>query len=787
MNHNPPISAKTLADLEWATILQALADRCATSDAKSRALSIQLSRSVDEANQWLTLTGESVTLHRSKTPLPIEATESIVGVASRLKKEGTLNGQTLIQLANALRNVSCIAQFLGNRSHDVPALCEMSAKLQDLNDVWQTIDRAIEPSGAVADDASPALLKLRREGRSLAEQIRHRMKQFVDNPTVSKHLQDTFYTQRDSRYVLPVRTDAGPVIDGIVLDTSSSGATVFVEPTEIVPLNNDLQVIQAHMAREEARILTDLSRSVAEHTAEISANLDLLTELDLINARGLLALAVKGTLPQLSRESRTQLYGLRHPLMVLANDQTVANDLTLEPTESLLITGPNAGGKTVCLKAIGLAALMVRGGMFPSCGPGSELPYYERIFSDIGDGQSIADSLSTFTSHLSHVRRFLNCADRNSLVLVDEAVSGTDPNEGAALAQAILEALVNAGAQVVATTHYSHLKRLPLVDSRFQNASVGFDPISFQPTFKLHGGTPGGSFALQIARLRGLPDSILERAEALIGTNVLRQTEIMQQLVEKHERLSQLEDQASRASTSAKRLQEQYERKLTDLKDKGFATINAEVTRGLDEVRKLRSRIEQLNNRATSATSKQAVKKIDEAINDVAADLLRHEQPPQAPNGKLATFETTSIGATVWVSPLSGLGRVVARERTHATVQIGAMRTQAAYVELILPAISEDPDPNQDTPTHQQINTRTVPETYDLRGMRVDEALRECDRLIDLALLSGFDTVRLVHGYGTGALRDAIRSHLSFSRAVEDTRSGNPDEGGNGVTIVRLR
>ncbi|MFH1130446.1 MAG: Smr/MutS family protein, partial [Pseudomonadota bacterium] len=680
-------------------------------------------------------------------------------------------------------------------------------RLVALDDVWGPIDDSFEEDGTLADHASNDLARLRHQAAAIHAKLGQEMRRLLETPQIAKFLQDQFYTQRENRYVLPVRADAGPAIDGIVLGSSSSGATIFVEPREIVELNNELKVAELGVRREEIRILTELSELVQEEQHNIKNNQKIVTELDLINARARLAIQMQAYKPKLSEDWSLLLHKLRHPLMTLTETYVVANDLELGPHQCLIISGPNAGGKTVCLKAIGLCALMVRSGMHLPASEGSSIPLYSSVLAEIGDKQSIEQNLSTFTAHVQQLLILLQMANESTLILVDEVVTGTDPSEGQALAQALLESFAGTRTHLVVTTHYDGLKALPLMDSRFTNASVGFDLERLMPSFAIHLGVPGSSCALAVASQLGLPKPINERAKEFLDQDERKLAALLTQLSDELHQLQEQKRLANQAEESARNKENELQKKIAELKSQGRKAVAQAYDESLQELKQARAELEQVRALLRRPIDTARAKQADRQISKSAQRIKKHEPHPVPPEGRPANEHDLTPGIKVFVPHLGGIGEVLEpASKGRVSVRIGGLRSQIAIDQVLVPskpirknvknANSESPKKGEpvltphignESRTDSHLNAiRQNDITLDARGMRVDEALSAVEKFIDQALLQEEPVLFILHGHGTGALKSAIRSHLGELDLVKGMRPGKPEEGGDGITVLWL-
>jgi len=796
MNDVPfEISPRTSTALAWSDLLARLAELCHTDRGREAAGHLPLLDSRADVEHELELVSEARALHDRGDPMPFGSVFDLRLALRRLEKEGVLEGPTLVQVAETLRGGARLRRFLLGRSDSAPNLSSIAGRLAALDDVSGPIVDSFDEHGVLADHASPDLGRLRRLRLELHERLSRRMRNLMDKPSISKFLQDRFYTQREDRFVLPIRSDAGPAVEGIVHGSSASGATMFVEPREVVGLNNELKVAEMAVAREEARILADLSALVGEEWEAIWSNLELLERLDVVDARARLAIKLEAH-PARVTEGRVELIGMRHPLMVIAGMQVVPNDLSLERGQTLIISGPNAGGKTVSLKTLGLCALMQRAGMHLPAAADSEMPLFDAVLTEMGDDQSIEASLSTFTAHLTHLLRFLEAATPETLILLDEIAVGTDPGEGAALAQAMLEGFAGCGARVVVTTHYERLKSLAVEDERFANASVGFDMAQMAPTYRLHAGLPGSSGAIAVARRVGLPAGIAGRAEALMQGGGQELSRLLVALSDQHTKLGAEQEALQRATEEARQLAAQHKAELARLREKQERAVEREFALAIDELKRARQELERVRALLKRPPSRERLAQADRQISAASGAILRHE-PREEPAGRPATAEELQPGTEVIVARLGGTGEVMEPpSRGKVAVRVGGLRTNVAIEEVLLPPRKtpaaaptppSKPPSTTDAPIRTEVALRTPANTLDLRGARVHEALGLTDKALDDALRAGEDALFVIHGHGTGALRAALREHLQGHPLVERYEAGAPKEGGDGVTVVYLK
>ncbi|MCS6912816.1 MAG: endonuclease MutS2 [Myxococcales bacterium] len=790
------ISDKTRADLGWDVLLGHLADRCHTLRGKALAQQLSLLPTAEDAHARQAEIAEARGLADRGEGLPLGGVSDVSPSLERACKGGVLSPQELCDIGRTLEAGARLRRHLLCRGECVPRLMGRALLLTELRELATAIADALDESAELRDTASPALRALRQKVQALGAELSRRAESLLSEGHIEPHLQDRFVTQREGRYVLPVRADARTRVRGIVHGVSASGATVFVEPEEIIDLNNRLRLAQLEMADEERRILAELSRSVSEAAPRIRQNLEILTTLDLIAAAAQLSSdlrAVPVTLLPTGTGS-IDLRNIRHPLLHLAGVQVVPSDLVCPAGGALVITGPNAGGKTVALKAVGLCVLMARAGLHCPVQEGSSLPLFEEVLTDIGDDQSLERSLSTFSAHVLNVRAFLERAGPGTLVLLDEVLSGTDPEQGAALAQAVLERLVALSATVVVTTHHDRLKALAATQPRFHNASVGYDMERLEPTYRLHLGVPGSSGALRVARRLGLPEEVVARAEALLGARQSDLEALLQLLSQERELLTAERQAAAEARRSAQVREQEAAQLLQEARAELRRARRAAHDEAVVALRRARQELEEAQRAVRLAREQpgrvEALQEARQQIDRLAREVATRAPEPDAPAGRAATAQDLVPGAEVLVPRMGARGTVLTEPvRGKVVVQVGALRLSVEAAELripegtVRPRGTASPTP---APAPRPPYVRTAETTLDLRGERVEAALALAEKFLDDALRQGLPAIYLLHGHGTGALRAALREHFRNHPAVAALRPASQSEGGDGVTILEL-
>jgi DNA mismatch repair protein MutS2 len=787
------VEEKALTDLGWPALLAALSARTHTSRGAHFVSTLPLARTLAEARERSDEIGEARKLRQIAEPMLWGGVHDLRLALQRLDKGGALDGPQLREVAETLRAGAALRRFLLARYEHAPRLAARAEPIAELPDVSGPIDDSFDPSGRLHDHASPALGPLRRKAAELHGELSRTVRGLLEDPNIAPHLQDKFYTQRDERYVVPIKAGARGRVHGIVHGSSQSGHTVFVEPDAVVDLNNALKLTELEVAEEERRILAELSGYVREELEAIGANLGVLEHLDFIDAAAALAEDTTANALELAEDGPVELHGARHPLMALSERACVPIEISVPSGGTLIISGPNAGGKTVAMKTTGLLALLAHAGLHAPVGYGSRMPLYDEILCDIGDDQSLERNLSTFSAHVLHLQGFLAHGRRRVLVLIDEIAVGTDPTQGAALAQAVLEELAAAGATVLVTTHYDRLKALGADEAgRFCNASVGFDLQKLEPTFELHLGVPGSSGALVLARRLGLPGKVVARAESLVGTHETGVEELLIALSDERRRLADEREAVADARRQAERAAEQAAREARELREQTHKLHVRSYDEAVEALRAARAELDRLRS------SKKRVPDPEAAVRAAAAIVAKHAPVREHPGRAIAPEELVP-GQGVLVTSLGGEGQVVsAPSRGRVLVQVGPIKTLVDVAEVR--GLDRKPRaPGSGSGRGRSsgygagavtvgpgVAVRTGDNTLDLRGERVDDAMARLDKFLDESLSRGLDLAFVLHGHGTGALRAAVREHLARHPAVSTFRNADPDQGGDAVTAVEL-
>jgi len=787
--------AGTLHALEYAAVVEELA--ALTAFAPSHELADELLPVADEVHVALLedQTDEAAQLLDEQPQASIGGARDIRGALDRASRGGRLAAQELLDIAETCRAAGLFRERLANwrGSH----LAELRDDLDPAPDLRERIERSVDEAGEILDSASAELAAIRKRLRVAQDRVRERLNAMLRSSDLAGVIGEAIVTVRAGRYVIPVRADAKGRLKGIVHDQSASGATLFIEPLSVVDLNNTWTQATIEQAREEERILDELSAAVEARADALGASLQALATADLWLARARLAAQMDAVRPDLSADA-VELLGARHPLL---GPSAVPIDLRLGERfgyRALVVTGPNTGGKTVSLKTLGLLCLMRQAGLRVPAAGGARLPVFSRVMADIGDEQSIAQSLSTFSSHLRNVVRFVEAADARSLVLLDEIGAGTDPTEGSALAMAVVERLLATGATVAATTHYAELKTFAQEHPLVSNASVAFDVSTLKPTYRLEIGLPGKSQAFAIAERLGLPPEILADARSRLAADHVSMEETLAALARAEaERAAALEE-AERERTAARAEHERAtggvsraRREAAEILGDARRAADDLVARAEREVLDIRRELLRQQNLVGAGRTRQVA---GEAFDELAERAARLRQPSADDTGadEAAAPDTPQPRVGLWgrSRTLGQVGRIV-----EISGRTGRLTLETDGPRIVVPAddVEVVPEPvSGPTPRDvaaEEMRRRAaerVSPSIDLHGERVEAALERLATYLDDALLAGLDEVRIVHGAGTGALRRAVREWLAQHPRVRGSRPGRRDEGGDGATIAEL-
>jgi DNA mismatch repair protein MutS2 len=791
---HPSIHEYVINKLEYPSVLDLLSNECRFSLSVARALEIRPSVDATSVRQSLDVTEEAVDLISQFPDVTVGGARDIRAHVERASKGGRLQPADLLQVLDMLvasRTLRTAFERLPAAAEQFPCLHDFAQALASLPAIETDIARAISGTGDVLDTASEALGRIRREIRVAHGRLMERLNRIVSGGAFASILQDAIITIRDGRYVVPIKADARAQVPGVVHDVSSSGQTLFVEPLDVVDLNNRWRQAQLEEQREIERILDALSQKVGSYSAELKATVEAVAEIDLAMAKGRLALKMNATRPLLNRTTEAGPHGhdahcidfleARHPLLpqheVVPIDIEIGSDYRV-----LIITGPNTGGKTVALKTLGLLVLMAQSGLFIPAKDRSVTSVFPHVFVDIGDDQSIAQSLSTFSAHMRTVIAMLNNVSSESLVLLDELGAGTDPQEGSALARSLIAQLLELGPLVVATTHFSEVKAFAFESPGVQNASVEFDVATLSPTYRLAIGVPGQSNALAIARRLGMPGVILDRAASMLDPNDLRADVLLQQVQRKRDEANRLMARAEEERRLARESREQAEQTRQEaehLKQLAREEVLAESEETLATLRAALRRLERTRDAGAAAQPLAETK----AEVERADDLVKEQKRAVSVRRKEAAKPGLEVGDRVEILSLGQEGELLSIDSDGAEVSMGALKLRMPLQGLrrIGAARKETTSSRVSVP---RASGAMVPIEIDVRGMRAYDAETEIERYLDAAVLSDLPYVRIIHGKGTGALRTAVRNLLNQNKAVVRHEPAGRTEGGDGATIA---
>ncbi|MHC8966925.1 endonuclease MutS2 [Priestia aryabhattai] len=779
--------------LEFNKVKEQLQKKVASSLGREKVANLVPSTQYEEVVKWQEATDEATTVLRLRGNVPLVGIFDVRPSVKRAEIGGTLSSNELLDVASTIYAARQVKQFIEQVVEDedlqLSIITEHIEKLMPLPEVEQTIKMSIDENGTVLDGASDQLRGIRQKLRSTESRIREKLESLIRSSSAQKMLSDAIVTIRNERFVIPVKQEYRSAYGGIVHDQSSSGATLFIEPQAIVTLNNELQEAKVKEKQEIERILIALTVQVAEVANELRQNVYLLGELDFMFAKGRYSHELKASKPKMNDRGYIKLVKAKHPL--IAQEDVVANDIELgDQYTSIVITGPNTGGKTVTLKTLGLFTLMAQAGLQIPALDGSEMAVFKHVFADIGDEQSIEQSLSTFSSHMVNIVDILQKVDHESLVLFDELGAGTDPQEGAALAISILDQVYERGARVVATTHYPELKAYGYNREGVVNASVEFDIETLSPTYKLLIGVPGRSNAFEISKRLGLSAEVIERAKGYIGSETNKVENMIASLEDsrrqsEHE-LEEAEELRKEAQKLHKELQSQiieFNEKRDKLYEKAEEKAQATVQAASEEAEKIISDLRKMSQKNHALVKEHELIEARKRLEDAVPTLEKSKKKPAVPKKQERTLQA---GDEVKVLSWGQKGTLVEQVSNNEwQVQMGIMKMKVKEKDL---QYISSPKPVETKPLAMvKGKDYHVNLELDLRGERYENALIRVEKYIDDALLANYPRVSIIHGKGTGALRKGVQEYLKNHRSVKNIRFGEASEGGSGVTVVEFK
>lgn len=794
------VDRKHLSTLEYPKILRRLATHTSFSAGQERVLALEPATEPAEIGRRLETTSEARVLLEDRPGTSLGGAHDVRPLLANAELGKVLPTSDLLDVRDTLLAGRRLQRTLRNLQAQFPHLAHIAGRVRPCEDLAEEISRCIDENGSVRDEASQDLARIRREVSIAHDRIQSKLEGIIHSSRNASYLQEAIITRREGRYVIPLKAQYKDRIPSVVHDRSASGVTFFVEPLSVVDLNNAWRELQLEEEAEVQRILAALSQSVGERREAIRTTVEALADLDLVFAKARFAEEIDASEPEIvpfadrtddHPGSTARLLGARHPL--LDPEEVVPIDVDLDDeTYVLVITGPNTGGKTVSLKTVGLLTLMAQAGLHIPVEAGSALSPFEGVYADIGDEQSIEQSLSTFSSHMTNIISFLEQADAHSLVLLDELGAGTDPAEGSALARALLEHFRKRGSTTFVATHYPELKSYAQLTPGVRNASVEFNTDTLSPTYKLTIGLPGRSNALTIARRLNLPQDIVEEARQMVSADDLRTQDMLDDIHRLRVKTAREREEAHTGRVEAEKTARELRERLASIEDERRQIVQEARREAEETLDTLQSEVRQLRNRLRAAGEPlKAIGAVEEKVASLEAQMPKEDsrRPPSSPEASERVQEmvhgTIDVGDTVWVRALKSKGEVLKIEDGEADVQVGRVRTQVNLSEL------EPSEEEQAEPAPERVQVSAAPasspgRSIDVRGRTVDETLRELDRYLDQAMRAGLPEARIIHGKGTGALRRAVREFVGDHPLVSDYKEADYRDGGEGVTVVDL-
>ena len=792
-----------LEKLEFNQITKILATFCITDLGKNLALELMPSNSIETVKQYLSETEEAISLVYKAGIPPINIiAENYSESIKILESYGTLSAKSLLNLANILRISENLKQYFNKEyisKDSLPILNNIFSALYCNPTICDTIFKSIIDENTISDDASKNLKSIRKKERMLTDDIKSKLNNFIHSSKFSKYIQENVITIRNDRYVIPIKEEYRNEVKGFIHDISSSGSTVFIEPITIFELNNEIASLKAEEVIEIEKILQDLSKLFYPYVNELKNDIEKIAYIDFVFAKAKYSKSLHAITPKINNEKQIILNNAKHPL--LEQSTAVPISLTLgKDFQTLLVTGPNTGGKTVTLKTVGLLTCMACSGLNIPADSSSSIYVFENIFADIGDDQSISDSLSTFSSHMKNIVNIIETANENSLVLVDELGSGTDPVEGAALAISILEYLKNLNTLTIATTHYQELKKYALTTDGFENASVEFDIDTLSPTYKLLLGVPGKSNAFEISKKLGLNVSIIEKAKKLLSKKDVDFEELLKNIYDNKSAIEKEKLQVDEELKKISNLRLKLENDFSNSEEKSKQILQDAKTEArnilLQAKEDANNIIKEMNSIKKDSDAEKELNNYRNELNEKIKNIkniknLSINQESETTKNISVSKEKIKPNTPVFVTTLNKEGLVLSHvsKSNEVQVQIGSLKMNLPIT--ILKPISKTSQAkkskNSSVSFSNNSKTKTAKTEINVIGMNVEEANFIIDKFLDDSSLAKLSTVRIVHGKGTGKLRDGIHKFLKKNSHVKSFRMGTFGEGEMGVTIVELR
>jgi len=794
------INEKSIRVLELNKVLNQLAQYTSFSAGADLARELQPSTDLEEARGWQKETTEARELFANKTNITLGGARDVRDVSIGAQRGMMIEAAVLLDIRTTLRRATSLRRTLGRMKHQYPILAEIADEIEECNELQDTIGASIDDNGEVKDSASPKLALIRRDLKIAFDRLQTKLNRLISTPSKALFLQESIITMRNGRYVVPIKADHKGKIPGIVHDSSASGATLFIEPLETVDLNNQWRELQLDEEKEIRRILLALSAQVGDASEQIVRTVEVLAYIDLVFAKARMGDEMRATQPILVAfrdnmgnpnhpGSTIYLKGARHPLL---RGNVVPTDVEFgEETWVLVVTGPNTGGKTVSLKTVGLMCMMAQCGLHLPVEE-ARMTVFKGIYADIGDEQSIEQSLSTFSAHMTNTIGILRECDERSLVVLDEVGAGTDPAEGSALARAILTTLLNRHVTTMVTTHHPELKIYSVETPGVRNASVEFDLNTLAPTYRLIIGLPGRSNALAIAGRLGLDPAIIELARGMVAIEDLLADDLLDEIHRTRESMRRQNEEIVELRDEAGTLRDELQARLDKIEDERRDIINAARRFAEDEMTQFKRDLKRLRNemqtagmpletvRAVQAAAEKIVELNSEPISNVI-------DMPDRPDW------TPHLGDTVWLETLNAEGVVTEVDGTEAVIQVGSLRVRAKLDEVQQRSKSQKRQIKRGHVRKYEASAEPIMPRgkspgleLDLRGQRVESALEQLSDYVDAAYTAGLPFARIIHGKGTGALRKAVREQVDVHPLISKVETAHPNEGGDGVTVIHM-
>ncbi len=782
---------ETLKTLGFDKIVSKLSEFCVTEGGRSIASRLAPFSQFEDAKLKLKETTEIRKFYEEEGALPFLEFMDVEPLLNRVKVLSVLSGDELLKIASVLDTLNEIKKLLTAKKDEFPILYSYGAKINSFSALSSKIKNFVEPDGTISEKASPLLGIIRREIHTTYMRIQTALQHIIYSKSYEGIIQDQIITRRNGRYVIPIKQSGKNAIPCVVQDESSSRLTLFVEPISVVDLNNKLVDLTAKEKQEVERIILELENDINEEIDKIFSSLDVIYSLDFAFAKAKLSISMDASEPILTQEHKVKIVQGRHPFIppekVVPIDVSVGEDYYM-----LIITGPNTGGKTVTLKTIGLFSLMAQSGLHIPAFSNSEIGFFDKVFADIGDEQSIQQNLSTFSAHMKKIIRILKEADRNSLVLIDELGAGTDPEEGSALGFAVLKNLYDRRILTVVSTHHSKLKEFPYEFVFAKNASVGFDINTLKPTYHIYIGVPGESHAFVIAEKLGIPKDVLEIARKELSEEHLIAQEYLSKLSEDQKKIGASREEIEAYKKEIERLKADYERKIKELEERRKKEIKKAYEESHAIVEETRNKMDTILNALDNEIKTQKkIREIKNKFEKTAQDVdNKLKEVSKQETGEHLKMDEISEGDLVFVHSFRQQGIVIHKveEKGKVIVQMGGIRATLPISDLFKPKESMQKQ-NNDKPSNERLKIpeMQVPMRLDLHGYTVEEALEALDKYLDSAYIMGLPFVYIVHGKGSGTLRKAVLEYLRKRAHVSHFQTGTMHEGGTGVTIVYLK